>query len=60
MTGSMGLAFIVLSRYQVRAMDIFGIFAGNILFLSKFDLILVALLGVLIVGIFSFSIVRFN
>ena len=54
MTGSMGLAFIVLSRYQVRAMDIFGIFAGNILFLSKFDLILVALLGVLIVGIFFF------
>lgn len=46
MTGSLAAAFIILAKSGVPAMEVFGIFAGSILLLSRIDLLLVAGLGV--------------
>ena len=49
MTGSLAGAFLLLARAGVRAMDVFGIFAGNILMLRRSDVVLVAILGAVVV-----------
>ncbi len=49
MTGSLAGAFLLLARAGVPAMDVFGIFAGNILMLGRLDVVLVAVLGVAVV-----------
>lgn len=52
MTGSLAGAFILLAVTGVPAMNIFDIFAGNILMLTNADLILTFVLGTLIVAVF--------
>ncbi len=52
MTGSLAGAFILLSRAGVPAMDVFAVFAGNILMLRSADLVAVIVLGAIIVAAF--------
>ena len=49
MTGSLALAFILLAKSGIPAMEVFGIFAGSILLLSRLDLYLVLILGIVTV-----------
>lgn len=49
MTGSLAGAFIILAATGVPAMQVFDIFAGNILMLSQLDLIATASVGLLII-----------
>lgn len=49
MTGSLAGAFIILAATNVPAMQVFEIFAGNILMLSQGDLLGTALVGSLVV-----------
>ncbi len=53
MTGSLAGAFLLLARAGVPAMDVFGIFAGNILMLTRTDVVMVAVLGVVVVLAFA-------
>lgn len=50
MTGSLACAFIILSVSGVPAMEVFGIFAGNILILRTVDLWVVVIMGVGVVA----------
>ncbi len=52
MTGSLALAFIILSKAEVPAMEVFGIFAGSILILSTVDFAMIILLGLVIVAVY--------
>lgn len=49
MTGSLAGAFLLLATAGVPAMQVFDIFAGNILMLSRTDLILTAITGAVVV-----------
>ncbi len=55
MTGSLAVAFLILARSGVPAMEVFGIFAGSILFLTTVDLVVIASLGLLILSVFFFG-----
>ena len=52
MTAALAGAFILLAVAGVPAMEVFGVFAGNILMLTRLDLWLVIGLGGLIVAVF--------
>jgi zinc transport system permease protein len=52
MTGSLAAAFLLLAVAGVPAMAVFGVFAGNILLLTRIDLIFVAVLGAAVVTLF--------
>lgn len=52
MTGSLAGAFLLLAVAGVPAMDVFGVFAGNILLMTRIDLALVAVLGAAVVSVF--------
>ncbi len=53
MTGSLAGAFILLARAGVPAMDVFAVFAGNILMLRTADLAAVIVLGAVILAAFA-------
>lgn len=53
MTGSLAGAFLLLAVTGVPAMQVFDIFAGNILMMTKMDLIFTIVVGILIVLVFS-------
>ena len=55
MTGSLAGAFLLLTGTGVPAMNVFDIFAGNILMLTKADLILTASIGTIITGVCIFA-----
>lgn len=55
MTGSLAGAFILLAATGVPAMNVFDIFAGNILLLTRTDLIFTVVLGAVIVAILFFA-----
>jgi len=52
MTGSLAAAFLLLAATGARAMDVFGVFAGNILMLRQIDVIVVIVVGIVIVTVF--------
>jgi zinc transport system permease protein len=52
MTGSLAGAFLLLAATGVPAMNVFDIFAGNILLMTKGDLIFIIVLGIGILGVF--------
>lgn len=52
MTGSLAIAFILFAKAGVPAMEVFGIFAGNALLLTKGDLVTIVGLGTMIVLMF--------
>ena len=52
MTGSLAGAFLVLAATGVPAMQVFDIFAGNVLMLTRTDLYLTAIAGLLVVLVF--------
>ncbi len=49
MTGSLAVAFILLAKSGIPAMEVFGIFAGSVLLLSTMDLVFVIVLGIVTV-----------
>ncbi|MFA6706712.1 MAG: metal ABC transporter permease [Sphaerochaetaceae bacterium] len=55
MTASLAGAFIILAVAGVPAMQIFDIFAGNILMLTRIDLLFTIFLGLLIVTFFAIA-----
>lgn len=52
MTGSLAGAFLLLAATGVPAMNVFDIFAGNILLMTRGDLIFIIILGTAILGVF--------
>ena len=53
MTGSLAAAFLLLAVAGVPAMDVFGVFAGNILLMTRLDLVFVAVLGAAVITAFA-------
>ena len=53
MTGSLAGAFVILAATNVPAMEVFDIFAGNILLMNRIDLILTIALGVIVILFFT-------
>ncbi len=52
MTGSLAGAFLLLAVSGVPAMAVFSVFAGNILLMTRIDLLFVAVLGAAVVTVF--------
>ena len=53
MTGSLAGAFVILAATNVPAMEVFDIFAGNILLMNRIDLILTIALGIIVILFFT-------
>ncbi len=53
MTGSLAGAFVLLAATNVPAMEVFDIFAGNILMMNRVDLFLTIILGAIVILFFS-------
>ena len=53
MTGSLAGAFVVLAATNVPAMEVFDIFAGNILLMNSADLVMTIFLGISIILFFT-------
>ena len=52
MTGSMALAFLIFYRTGAPALDVFGLFTGSILTLTRLDLYFVMILSIIILLVF--------
>lgn len=55
MTGSLAGAFLLLAATGVPAMQVFDIFAGNILMMTRNDVVFTATVGLVLVCVFAFA-----
>ncbi|NCB02513.1 MAG: metal ABC transporter permease [Spirochaetia bacterium] len=55
MTGSLAGAFVILAATNVPAMEVFDIFAGNILLMNNIDLFLTIFLGIVVILFFTIT-----
>lgn len=54
MTGAIAIAFLIFYSAGIPAMDVFGLFSGSVLTMTKWDLILLTVLSLMVVGCYFF------